>query len=109
MACGHAAREAGMMRFGVTDTCCRGDLIRRSMSEVFHQSDWPHLARINQVCYCTDKTVCRFEVLSRKHFLEPPPLDLDWVELRGVWLEVGHLDLPAGGLDEFIYRPVPAV
>ena len=109
MACGHAAREAGMTRFGVTGTCCRGGLTLRSMSEVFHQSDWPHLARIDQVCYCTDKVVCRFEVLSRKHFLEHPPLDLDWVELRGVWREVGQLDLPAGGLDEFIYRPVPVV
>ena len=88
MACGHAAREAGMTRFGVTGTCCRGGLTLRSMSEVFHQSDWPHLARIDQVCYCTDKVVCRFEVLSRKHFLEHPPLDLDWVELRGVWREV---------------------
>ena len=83
MACGHAAREAGMMRFGVTGTCCRGGLVRRSVSEVFHQSDWPHLARIDQVCYRADKAVCRFEILSRKHFLEHPPLDLYWVELRG--------------------------
>ena len=98
-----------MRRFGVTCTCCRGGLIRRSMSEVFHQPDWPHLARIDQVCYCTDEVVCRFEISSRKHFLEHPPLDLDWVELRGVWREVGQLDLPAGGLDEFIYHPVPVV
>ena len=109
MACRHAVHEVGMMRFGVTGTCCRGGLILRSMSEVFHQPDWPHLARIDQVCYCTDKAVCRFEVLSRKHFLEHPPLDLDWVELRGVWREAGQLDLPAGGLDELIYRPVPVV
>ena len=73
MACGHAVHEVGMRRFGVTGTCCRGGLIRRSMSEVFHQPDWPHLVRIDQVCYCTDKVDCRFEVLPTNISLEALP------------------------------------
>ena len=81
----------------------------RLMSEVFHQFDWPHLARINQVRYCTNKTVCRFEVPSRKHPLEHPPLDLDRVELRRVWQEVDQFDLPTGGLDKLVYHLVLVV
>ena len=82
------------------------------MSEVFHQFDWPHLARINQVRYCTDKTVCRFEVPSSKHSLEHPPLDLDRVELRDVWQKVDQLDLllpPTGGLDKLVYHLILVV
>ena len=81
----------------------------RSISEIFHQFDRPHLARINQVSYCTDKIVCRFEVSSRKHPFEHPPLDLDRVELRGVWQEVDQFDLPAGGLDKLVYHLVLVV
>ena len=107
MACGHAAHGVGMRRFGVTGTCCRVGLVRRSMGGVFHQLGWPRLARIDQACYCADRAVRRFEVPSRRHFLEYPPLDLGWVGLRGVWRETGQLDLPAGGPDELICRPVP--
>ena len=91
------------------EPCARATADNHSISEVFHQFDGPHLARINQVRYCIDKTVCRFEVPSRKHPLEHPPLDLDRVELRGVWQEVDQLDLPAGGLDELVYHPVLVV
>ena len=55
------------------------------MSEVFDQFDWPHLVRINQIRYYTDKIICRFKIHSSKYFLKHPPLDLDRVELLDVW------------------------
>ena len=51
----------------VLEPCARAAADSRSTSEVFHQFYWPHLARINQVRYCTDKTVCRFEAFLRRH------------------------------------------
>ena len=33
----------------------------RSISEIFHQFDWPHLTRINQVSYCTDKIAVNWD------------------------------------------------
>ena len=99
---------ARLARIGL-ESRARAAADSRSISEIFHQFDWPHLTRINQVRYCTNKTVCRCEVPSRKHPLEHPPLDLDRVELRGVWQEVDQLDLPTGGLDKLVYHLVLVV
>ena len=100
--------HARLARIGL-ESRARAAADSRSISEIFHQFDWPHLTRINQARYCTDKIVCRFKIPFRKHLLEHPPLDLDRIELRCVWQEVDQPVLPAGGLDKLVYHPIPVV
>ena len=99
---------ARLVQIGLEPRACAA-ADSRSISEVFHQFDWPHLDRINQIRYCIDKTVCRFEVPSSKHFLEHPPLDLDRVELLGIWQEIDQPNLPTGRLDKLVYHIVLVV
>ena len=79
------------------------------VGQMIHQLDRPHRVRINEIRYCADKVVDRPKVSACKHVFEHPPLDLDRVELRGVWRKVDQPDLPTGGLDKLVYRLVPVV